>query len=98
MKTMAEVLEAHGWQGMSRAACYCGWGIPEGYYPRGTVQAHAAHQQDTLTAAGFGVVADAKREALEDAAQAWWMRDDVQDRFGAWNWLINRAAAVRGEG
>jgi hypothetical protein len=44
------------------------------------------------------LVADAKREALEEAAQAWWLRDDVQDRFGAWNWLINRAAAVRDEG
>jgi len=47
----------------------------------------AAH----LTAAGFGLVADAKREALEEAAQAWWLRDDVRDRFGAWSWLLDRA-------
>ena len=67
MKTMAEVLEEHGWQCASRrAACYCGWGIPKGYYPRGTVQAHAAHQQDMLTAAGFGLVADAKAEAWDE--------------------------------
>ena len=47
----------------------------------------AAH----LTAAGFGLVADAKREALEEAAQAWWLRDDVQDRFTPWSWLLDRA-------
>ena len=37
-------------------------------------------------------------KALEEAADGWWLRDDVRDRFGAWSWLRDRAAAVRGEG
>ena len=57
-----------------------------------------ATMRAVLEAAAPFIQADAKREALEDAAQAWWMRDDVRDRFGAWSWLLDRAAAMRGEG
>ena len=51
-----------------------------------------------LEAAAPFIRADAKSEALEEAAQAWWMRGDVRDRFTPWSWLNDRAAAVRGEG
>jgi len=44
-----------------------------------------------LEAAAPFIRADAKREALEEAAQAWWLRDDVQDRFTPWSWLLDRA-------
>lgn len=37
-------------------------------------------------------------QALEEAAEGWWLRDDVQDRFGAWSWLRLRAAELRGQG
>jgi hypothetical protein len=92
---MAEVLAAHqpdDSYGTLHDHCTCGW--------LGKVMAYdfVPHQSAALTAAGFGLVADAKREALEEAAQAWWLRDDVQDRFTPWSWLLDRAAAVRGEG
>ena len=51
-----------------------------------------------VEAAAPFIRSDAKREALEEAAQAWWMRGDVRDRFTPWSWLNDRAAAVRGEG
>jgi hypothetical protein len=47
---------------------------------------------DALTAAGFGLVADAKAEALEEAAAS----IDSGGRIS--QWLRARAAAVRGEG
>ena len=69
---------------------------------------------DALTAAGFGVVADAKREALEEAAAVFAQYSknaynnnpnldrEFDVRADAWtraaNRLRARAAAVRGEG
>ncbi|AHB31659.1 hypothetical protein ArV2_gp48 [Arthrobacter phage vB_ArS-ArV2] len=66
-KTMAEVLAEHqqkvGVRDM-RSHCWCGWaGEPTGI-------AFIAHQAAALSAAGFGLVTDAKAEALEDAADA----------------------------
>jgi len=107
MKTMSEVLAAHPKTVTEYASglIYCANLTCRAYI--GTAMeltgsrlesAFAAHQSAALTAAGFGLVADAKREALEEAAADWWLRDDVRDRFGAWSWLRDRAAAVRGEG
>ena len=109
MKTMAEIILHHSsgeWASETREVfCReCGWAFST--WPESSQEIaekrRAEHLENALTAAGFGLAADAKADAkadaLEEAAQAWWLRDDVQDRFGAWNWLINRAAAVRDEG
>lgn len=71
------------------------------------------HLTEALSAAGFGPVADAKAEALEEAADAlkpsgafWWGTSGVTVAEGASgpptatldDWLRTRAAAVRGEG
>jgi hypothetical protein len=52
-----------------------------------------------LTAAGFGDVAEAKAQALEEAADAWQVRMDTIGRGSveAKGWLQGRASAVRGE-
>jgi hypothetical protein len=64
-----------------------------------------AHQSAALTAAGFGLVADAKGEALEEAAGEFAARlPDGTGNGRAYNshqvahMLRARAAAVRGEG
>jgi len=67
-KTMAAVLSEHEmdftYDG-KQTGCSCGH-----WQARGPVSAHAdhaAHQSAALSAAGFGLVADAKAEALEEA-------------------------------
>jgi len=97
---MAEEISLHSQIGRDEKGQYCaGCNHRYGYAAQRGLNLQACeHVATQLTAAGFGLAADAKADALEEAAQAWWLRDDVQDRFGAWNWLINRAAAVRDEG
>lgn len=70
-KTMAEVLAEHEmdftYDG-KQTGCSCGH-----WQARGPVSAHAdhaAHQSAALSAAGFGLVADAKAEAWDEAALA----------------------------
>jgi hypothetical protein len=76
-KTMAEVLAEHRYRGGSEPrACRCGHELPLGL--EGNLSdAIAAHQAAALSAAGFGLVADAKAEAWDEgwAARAW--RDPV---------------------
>ncbi|QDG61226.1 hypothetical protein [Pseudarthrobacter sp. NIBRBAC000502771] len=69
-KTMAEVLAEHEMEnspvirGEGYTRCSCGF-LSKGAYSRAS---HNRHVSDALSAAGFGLVADAKAEALEEAA------------------------------
>lgn len=36
----------------------------------------------------------ARAEALREAAEAWWARDDIPSRFEAWKWLRARADSL----
>jgi hypothetical protein len=75
-KTMAEVLAEHAFHlitpvdldevnGPWQVECNCTADPIKGPSFLGAEAAFATHQQDILTAAGFGLVADAKREASE---------------------------------
>jgi hypothetical protein len=84
MKTMQEVLAEHqisvAWEsGDDREiTCLCGTDLPsEDVRGEIDMNALAAHQSAALSAAGFGLVADAKAEAWDEgwAARAW--RDPV---------------------
>ena len=98
-KTMEDVLMEH--QRQNERSCLCGWAE--------LGKSHPEHQAAALTAAGFGLVADAKREALEEAAANILTNDPLDYWAGhlpeglGWQeamsrWLRARAAAVRGEG
>jgi hypothetical protein len=92
-KTMAEVLAEHQWYDATTdnedPATGCtgcdDWFGSEDALDDGTF---AAHQAAALSAAGFGLVADAKAEALEEAA------DDFGETYHG-NWLRTRAASIR---
>lgn len=94
MTGMADVLAAHrlnsvrGFIAGEEYRCICGRRTGD----------HEAHQAAMLSAAGFGDLREAQAQALEDAADGWWQRGDVRDRFGPWEWLRARAAVLRGQG
>ena len=64
-KTMAEVLAEHWFSPADYAYCRCGADMSPGK-PVGAHEALAAHQAAALSAAGFGLVADAKAEAWDE--------------------------------
>lgn len=64
-KTMAEVLAEHIYK-PSEAVCSCSDFVQVGL--NCDPQTHPQHVAEVLSAAGFGLVADAKAEALEEAA------------------------------
>ena len=71
-KPMAEVLAKHARRGGIRNLaihCDCGWSESIAAM-RSSKNSFAAHQAAALSAAGFGLVADAKAEAKRDAAAA----------------------------
>jgi hypothetical protein len=77
-KTMAEVLAKHARRGGIRNLaihCDCGWSESIAAM-RSSKNSFAAHQAAALSAAGFGLVADTKAEALEEAA------DDFEGNVG----------------
>jgi hypothetical protein len=102
---MAEVLAEHtadwiSWDDYSERGeyytCLCkevSWHVNTSadYY-----QAHAAHQQGMLTAAGFGLVKAASAGALRDAADAWQVRMDTIGRGSveAKTFMLVRAASI----
>jgi hypothetical protein len=90
-KTMAEVIACHRidvvlYDGEGQEhVCICG--------DRG--RSHPSHIAAALTAAGFGLVADAKGEAWDEG-----MATGLEDAHATWSPTPNpyRAAAVRGKG
>ena len=106
MKTMAEEIAAH--RIGPDFDCTCGVAF---HFPERFESDYEAHLADALTAAGFGLVADAKREALVEAAGAidlpgtdaagYYSSGDAagyaEAERHAEAWLRARAAAVRGE-
>ena len=102
MKTMAEVLEEHYIDITITSpdrigSCVCG------EWTAGTMSiSWDEHQADALTAAGFGLVADAGAKALEDAAAKVMGPSDVLLDGATCRWIAmelrERAAAVRDEG
>jgi len=100
-KTMAEVLAEHhmshaDWDETEVAViCHCGVetvGQDDGQEAYLQEEAlYAKHLEAALSAAGFGLVADAKAEALEEAADEL----DRQERFGRlpWNDLTDEQRA-----
>lgn len=108
-KTMAEVLAGHSLLSHERSGTYacsdpdCGWefryrlrmdDLKSGVDV--VLSEFTAHQAAALSAAGFGLVADAGAKALEDAAD--WLDPDATQAGTISGWLRARAAAVRGEG
>jgi hypothetical protein len=91
---MAEEISLHSQIGRDEKGQYCaGCNHRYGYAAeRGLNLQACEHVATQLTAAGFGLVADAKAEALEEAAAS----IDSGGRIS--QWLRARAAAVRGEG
>lgn len=92
-KTMAEVLAEHqfmyhSFNGVTQKrylACSCG-ALP-------LAGDHPTHLAVALSAAGFGLVADAKAEALEEAADDYRHYETPNARL----YLRARAAALRGD-
>ena len=68
MSDMADVLVLHGdylWRSATAWECVCGHQIPSGPVT-GVRESFAAHQAAALSAAGFGPVQEAKREAWDE--------------------------------
>lgn len=65
---MAEVLAEHWFSPADYAYCRCGVDMSPGK-PAGAHEALAAHQASALSAAGFGLAADARAEALAEVAE-----------------------------
>lgn len=87
-KTMAEVLAEHAFHlitpvtlddvnGPWQVECNCTADPIQGPSYLGAEQAFAAHQAAALSAAGFGLVSDAKAEALSEAAEHFKQRSDT---------------------
>ena len=87
-KTMAEVLAEHAFHlitpvklddvnGPWQVECNCTAGPIQGPSYLDAEAAFAAHQAAALSAAGFGLVADAKAEALSEAAERFKQRSDT---------------------
>lgn len=102
-KTMAEVLAEHWFSPADYAYCLCGADMSPDK-PVGVHEALAAHQSEALSAAGFGLVADAKAEALEEAAAIFAGRlpngtgnGRAYNSYQVANMLRARAAALSGE-
>jgi hypothetical protein len=102
VKTMAEVLGAHGQLDTSSdgerwlVSCMgCSWS-QEADDP---CMEFAAHQADALTAAGFGPVKAAQAGALKAAAEAAeGMHDPVAPDCQEWaDWLRARAASIEAD-
>jgi hypothetical protein len=97
MSGMAEVLAGHSdylWRSVTGWECHCGHPILT--EPVGAGEFFAKHQEEELTAAGFGDVAEAKAKAWDRG-----MADMVKlTKAGPGYEMGNpyRAAAVRGEG
>lgn len=53
--------------------------------------------RDALSAAYPLMVAQAKAEALREAADAWWMEANPGAKFDAWKWMKDRAATIESE-
>lgn len=102
MKIMAEVIEAHyidfGRSDPDNTGhCICDEWVD------GMGESWDEHLADALTAAGFGLVVDAKAEALAEAAKDGWdFMVEWSDKMHRiphagqfYAWLRNRAAAVK---
>ena len=75
MSGIAEVLVAH--QRQNSSSCLCGWAV--------LGWSHAVHQEDMLTAAGFGPVKEAAAAGLRS----------VQDIWGAGGRVTVRMSEIR---
>jgi hypothetical protein len=95
MSGMVEVLEEHDDDSVQDGYWFCDCGHEYGVFG-GFGKAKADHVAAMLTAAGFGDAAEAKAQALEEAAGV------IEGGAGKVpgviaRWLRARAAAVRGE-
>lgn len=99
-KTMAEVLAEHTYDRL-HAVCSCSDLVQVGL--KCDRQTHPEHVAEVLSAAGYGLVAEAKREALEDLLAAESLeraRKIIEDELIDWRdsglfMLRNNGLAVR---